>query len=69
MYKEIQKKLKKLINKELYVEIDEGRSKKIKELAKIKGVYNRIFTIEVKNIIMSFSYSDIICKTITIKTI
>lgn len=68
MYKEIQKKLKNLINKELYVEIDEGRSRKIKQKAKIKGVYDKIFTIELNNIVISFSYSDIICKTIILKT-
>ena len=68
MYKELQNKLMSLIDKEILVIIDEGRSRKRKEKAKIKGVYDRIFTLEINNIIMSFSYSDLLCKTITIKT-
>lgn len=68
MYNDIKEKLNKLINKDVLVEIDEGRSRKRKEKAKIKGVYDRIFTIEIGNVLMSFSYSDLICKTITLKT-
>ena len=68
MYRNIKESLNKLINKEVIVTIDEGRSRKRKEKAKIKGVYNRIFTIEVNDLLMSFSYSDLICKTITLKT-
>ena len=49
--------------------IDEGRSKKSKEKCYIKDVYNRVFTIQTPNKIMSFSYSDLICKTITLKKV
>lgn len=68
MYRNIKESLNKLINKEVIVIIDEGRSRKRKEKAKIKGVYNRVFIIEVNDLLMSFSYSDLICKTITLKT-
>ena len=69
MYKNIQNQLKKLKDVNLVAIIDEGRSRKTKELCKIKGIYNRIFTIEVKNQIMSFSYADLICKTIILKKV
>ena len=68
MYNEIKNKLNKLINKDIFIVIDEGRSRKRKEKAVIKGVYNRIFTIKVNDLLMSFSYSDLICKTITLLT-
>ena len=68
MYKNIQNKLKDLVDKDILVVIDEGRSRKRKERAKIKGIYNRIFTLQVNDLLMSFSYSDLICKTITLKT-
>ena len=68
MYSDIKNRLKKLLNKEILVTIDEGRSRKRIEKAKVKGVYNRIFTIEINNLLMSFSYSDLICKTITLNT-
>lgn len=67
MYKDIKRKLNELINKDVYVVIDEGRSRKRKEKATIRGIYNRIFTLEINNFLMSFSYSDLICKTITLK--
>lgn len=68
MYKSIHNKLNDLINKDILITIDEGRCRKRNEKAKIKGVYNRIFTIEINDLLMSFSYSDLICKTITLKT-
>lgn len=68
MYKDIKNKLNSLINKDLLVEIDEGRSRKRKEKGRINGIYDRIFTIQINGNLMSFSYSDLICKTITLKT-
>ena len=61
--------LNELKNKQLLAIIDEGRSRKREEICKIKGIYRRIFTIENENIFYSFSYSDLICKTITLKSL
>lgn len=69
MYKNIQKELNELLGKDLIAIIDEGRSKKLKEKCKIKNIYNRIFTLEINNSIKSFSYSDLICKTIILKKV
>ena len=69
MYIKIKDKLSSLINKNIILEIDEGRSKKRKEKGKIKSVYDRIFIVEVNGVNMSYSYSDLICKTIVLKTI
>lgn len=69
MYKNIQNQLNGLKDKNLVAIIDEGRSKKIKEKCRIKGIYSRIFTIQVNNYIKSFSYSDLICGTIILKRV
>ena len=68
MYKNIYNILKEIKEKELIAIIDEGRSRKKEVKCKIKDIYRRIFTIECDNLLMSFSYSDLICKTITLKT-
>jgi uncharacterized protein Veg len=67
MYIDIISKLKELRGKKVLAIIDEGRSRKKEEQCKIKGIYNRVFTIEIDNVLMSFSYSDLICKTIILK--
>jgi len=69
MYKSIRDKLYNLKGKELLAIIDEGRSRKRKEKCKIKDIYNRIFTIQTDNDILSFSYSDLICETIILKLV
>ena len=69
MYKNIRNQLNELKGKEILAIIDEGRSRKRKEKCRIKGVYNRIFTLEINNLLLSFSYSDLICKTITLKKV
>ncbi len=56
-------------NKKVEIIINEGRSRKRKEIGKIKQLYERTFTIEINNIITSFSYSDIITKTIIINLV
>ena len=66
MYKNIYKMLNELKGKKILAIIDEGRSRKRKEECIIKEVYRRIFIIENNNKIYSFSYSDLICKTITL---
>ena len=69
MYNVIKKELLNLKDKPLIAIIDEGRSRKRKEKCKIKNVYNRIFTIQIDDKILSFSFSDIICKTIILKNV
>ena len=61
--------LNELKDKKLLAIIDEGRSRKKKEICKIKKIYRRIFTIENENVFYSFSYSDLICKAITLKAL
>lgn len=68
MYKLIYNKLNELKDKNLIAVIDEGRSRKKRIKCNIKGIYRRIFTIEYENTLLSFSYSDLICKTITLKS-
>ena len=69
MYKNIKKLLNELKGEDLIAVIDEGRSKKRKVKCKINGIYDRIFTIMVENSLLSFSYSDLICKTIILKRV
>ncbi len=69
MYNIIREELLKLKDKNLIAIIDEGRSKKREEKCKIRDIYKRIFTLEIDNSILSFSYSDLICKTIILKQV
>lgn len=62
-------KLLKLKDKEVIAIIDEGRARKREERGIIRGIYDRVFTIEINNVLTSFSYSDLICKTIILKTV
>ena len=68
MYKNIYNYLNELKDKQLVAIIDEGRSRKKEIKCKINGIYRRIFTLKGDNILMSFSYSDLICKAITLNT-
>ena len=61
--------LLKLKDKVVIAIIDEGRARKREERGIIRGIYDRVFTIEINNVLTSFSYSDLICKTIIIKTV
>lgn len=63
----VKEELSKYKDKNVEILINEGRSKKRKEKGKIKDLYSRIFIIEINGINNSFSYSDIITKTIIIK--
>lgn len=69
MIENIKKELFELKDKPITAIIDEGRSRKRIEQGIIKGIYNKIFTIEINNMITSFSYSDLICKTIILKKV
>lgn len=59
--------LLKLKETEVLAIIDEGRARKREEKGVIKGVYDRVFTMEINNVLTSFSYSDLVCKTIILK--
>ena len=69
MYNNVRKYLLELKDKDLIAVIDEGRSRKRKEYCMINGIYNRIFTIKTKDSVLSFSYSDFICKTIILNVV
>ncbi len=69
MLENIKKELYKLKDKKVTAIIDEGRSRKRIEQGIIKGIYNKIFTIEINDMLLSFSYSDVICKTIVLKKV
>lgn len=69
MRENIKLELLKLKNKKVKLIIDEGRARKKEEIGLIKNIYDRVFTVEINNVITSFTYSDIICKTIIIKQI
>lgn len=69
MIQNIKNELYKYKGKEVELIIDEGRSKKRYEKGILKDVYNRTFIIEVNNINTSYTFQDIITKTIIIKNI
>lgn len=69
MIENIKKELLKLKGKEVEIIIDEGRSRKRKEKGIIKDIYNRNFIVIINNINNSFSFSDLITKTIIIKSL
>lgn len=69
MLDNIKRELFELKDKPVTAIIDEGRSRKRIEQGLIKGIYNRVFTIEINSMLTSFSYSDLICKTIVLKKV
>lgn len=69
MYKDIKEELTRLKGKKVIAIIDEGRSRKKEEKVIIKDVYDKVFLLEINGINASFSYSDVICKTIVFKNI
>ena len=64
----IKKELEENINKTLIIKYNMGRNKIEKYRAKIKGLYNYIFTVEIDDTktLKSFMYTDVITKTIKI---
>ena len=46
--------LLKLKDKEVIAIIDEGRARKREERGIIRGIYDRVFTIEINNVLISF---------------
>ena len=69
MIQDIKNELYKYKGKEVKLIIDEGRSKKRYEKGILKDIYNRTFVIEINNINTSYTFQDIITKTIIIKNI
>lgn len=58
--------LKEHIGDIVTINYDLGRNKYESYDVKIKDLYNHVFTVELNNCLKSFSYSDIITKTIKI---
>ena len=69
MIKEIKNTLLKYKGEEIELIVDEGRSKKRYEKGVLKDIYNRTFVVQVNNINVSYSFQDLITKTIIIKKI
>lgn len=68
---QIRVKLNEFLGKDVIIRCSLGRNKYEKFNAKIKGLYQNVFLVEIKeskikNEIKSFSYSDVITKTIKI---
>ena len=68
---QIRGNLNNYIGKDVVIKYNLGRNKYEKYKAKITNLYNNIFSVEIKeskikNEIKTFSYSDIITKTIKI---
>lgn len=69
MIENLRKNLNNYKGMEVEFIIDEGRSRKRKEKGIIKEVYRRNFIAEINDINVSFSYADLITKTIVINMI
>ena len=63
---EIKKKLKKNVGKYVYIKYNLGRNKYEDYKATIKELYDNIFIVDSEFGLKSFSYSDIMTKTIHI---
>lgn len=63
---EIKKDLGKNIGKEVYIKYNLGRNKYEDYKAIIKELYDYVFIVENENGIKSFSYSDVMTRTIHI---
>ncbi len=64
---EVKAKLNKHLGNKVRINYNLGRNKFEQYEAVIKELYNSIFIVELENEIKSFSYSDVITRTIKIK--
>lgn len=62
----IKNELNKHIGEDVFIKYNLGRNKYEEYNVKIKKLYNNVFTVESNDEIKSFSYNDIITKTIKI---
>ncbi len=69
MKENLKNEIIELKGKKVKAIIDEGRARKREEIGIVKGAYDKVFTIEINDLVSSFSYSDLICKTIIIERI
>ena len=65
----IKKEIYSMVGKEVNLYVNLGRNKEENYVGTILNVYPKLFTVNVDGIIKSFSYSDVLTKTIVIKTI
>ena len=65
----VRSKLNNYIGEKVTIKYNLGRNKYEKYHAKIKELYSNVFTVEVEqiNIVKSFSYTDVITKTVKIE--
>ncbi len=66
MIGQIRGKLDEHIGKEVFIQYNLGRNKFEKYKVIIKELYDNVFIVEVKNNKKSFSYTDVLTKTIKI---
>lgn len=60
--------LEKLKGQTITIKVDVGRNKKERYKGKIINTYSKIWTFQTENVIKSFTYSDIIMKTVKISS-
>lgn len=65
----IKKEIYSMIGKEVNLYVNLGRNKEENYVGTILNVYPKLFTVNVDGIFKSFSYSDVLTKTIVIKMI
>lgn len=65
----IKEQILDLKGKEVSLLVNLGRNKEETYVGTIENVYPKLFIVKVDNIIKSFSYSDVLTKTIVIKMI
>lgn len=68
MIKEIKTKLESLKGKKILIKVDVGRNKIEKYEGTIINTYNKIWTFKTKTDLKSFSYNDILIKTVIISS-
>ena len=69
MINKIKKNISDLLNKNVRIIVDIGRNKKERYEGKIIKMYDNIWMFETNNIIKSFSYKDVLIRTVIIKPI
>lgn len=68
MINQIKEDLNKIKNKKIKICVDVGRNKREEYYGFVDKLYNRVWTFKTQNEIKSFSYNDVLIKTVIIKS-
>lgn len=68
MINQIKEDLNKIKNKRIKICVDVGRNKREEYYGFVDKLYNRVWTFKTQNEIKSFSYNDVLIKTVIIKS-